>query len=478
MLWLGFYFPQLPLDVFAADGEAVPLAVTRRDGGRDVIDRCNSLAREGGICAGMPLPGALALLPGLQVRQRDRNRERQAMEALAGWAWQYSSRISFDPLLMLLEAGASLKLFGGFSALLEQMRRDQPCMDCLQHWALAPSPMAASLLARARPGACIHDRGRLVEQLADIPLQNLTRNSQARELMRGIGLSSIGDCLGLPRPELARRAGPELMLLLDRLLGRTPDPRPLWRPPEVFSQRLLLLSEISHASALLFPARRLVASLCGFLRGRGGAVQHLQWRFLHRDAEPTRMEQGLLRPSREAEHILELFRQSLERLELPGAVVEMELQVADWQVLQEEAGDLFPCGQGARDEKFLERLRARLGNEAVRGIQVQADHRPERAWRYCKPMETTEAGGRISAWHARQPVWLLPGPQLLSLRHGRPWHEGELQLREFSQRMESGWWDGNDVQRDYYRASNPAGRQLWIYRERRSGNWFLQGFFD
>ncbi len=478
MRWLGFYFPQLPLDVFASDGEAVPLAVTRRDGGRDVIDRCNSLAREQGICAGMPLPGALALLPGLQARQRDRNRERQAMEALAGWAWQYSSRISFDPLLMLLEAGASLKLFGGFSALLEQMHQDQPCMDCLQHWALAPSPMAASLLARVRPGACIHDRGQLVEQLADIPLQNLTQNSRTLELMRGIGLSSIGDCLGLPRPELARRVGPELMLLLDRLLCRTPDPRPLWHPPEVFSQRLLLLSEINHASALLFPARRLVASLCGFLRGRGGVVQHLQWRFLHRDAEPTLMEQGLLRPSREVEHILELFRQSLERLELSGAVMEMELQVADWQALQEDADDLFPCGQGVQDEKFLERLRARLGSEAVRGIQVQADHRPERAWCYCEPMETAETGGRVSAGHARQPVWLLPRPQLLSLRHGRPWYEGELQLQEFSQRMESGWWDGEDVQRDYYRASTPVGRQLWIYRERRSGNWFLQGFFD
>ena len=478
MLWLGFYFPQLPLDVFAADGEAVPLAVTRRGSGREVIDRCNDLAQEQGIHAGMPLQAALALQPDLQIRERDKERERQALEALAGWAWQYSLCISFDPLLILLEAGASLKLFGGFSALLEQMRRDQPCADCLQHWALAPSPMAASLLARSQPGTRIDDRRRLVEPLADIPLRNLTRDPRVLELMRGIGLSSIGDCLRLPRPELARRAGPELIVLLDRLLGRAPDPRPLWHPPETFSQRLLLLSEISHASALLFPARRLVMSLCAFLRGRGGAAQHLQWHFLHRDAEPTLMEQGLLRPSREAEHILELFRQSLECLELPGAVVEMMLQVDEWQELQEGADDLFPCSRGAQDDGFLERLRARLGSEAVQGIQAQGDHRPERAWRYRRPMEAAKTREWVSAWHTRQPVWLLPRPQLLSERQGRPWHEGELQLQEFSQRLESGWWDGEDVARDYYRASNPAGRQLWIYQERRSGRWFLQGFFD
>jgi protein ImuB len=59
-----------------------------------------------------------------------------------------------------------------------------------------------------------------------------------------------------------------------------------------------------------------------------------------------------------------------------------------------------------------------------------------------------------------------------------PCYQGQLQLQGKSQRIESGWWDGHDVQRDYYRAINPAGRKCWIYRDRQSGNWFLQGFFD
>jgi len=145
MLWLGFYFPQLPLAIFAGGKESVSLAVTRREKGREVIDRCNALAQEQGIRAGMALNTALALQEDLQVRERNRKREQKLLEALAGWAWQYSSRISFDPLLILLEVGASLKLFGGFSALLEHMRRHPPCPDCLQYWALAPTPMAAAL---------------------------------------------------------------------------------------------------------------------------------------------------------------------------------------------------------------------------------------------------------------------------------------------------------------------------------------------
>ena len=46
------------------------------------------------------------------------------------------------------------------------------------------------------------------------------------------------------------------------------------------------------------------------------------------------------------------------------------------------------------------------------------------------------------------------------------------------ERIESGWWDGNDVARDYFVARNPAQSLLWIYRERREGGgWYLHGFF-
>jgi len=46
------------------------------------------------------------------------------------------------------------------------------------------------------------------------------------------------------------------------------------------------------------------------------------------------------------------------------------------------------------------------------------------------------------------------------------------------ERIESGWWDGHDVMRDYFVAANPSDALLWIYRERSEGaRWFLHGFF-
>jgi protein ImuB len=53
-----------------------------------------------------------------------------------------------------------------------------------------------------------------------------------------------------------------------------------------------------------------------------------------------------------------------------------------------------------------------------------------------------------------------------------------LSLLTGPERIESGWWDGHDIARDYFVACNPAEAMLWIYRERRAkGQWYLHGFF-
>ena len=46
------------------------------------------------------------------------------------------------------------------------------------------------------------------------------------------------------------------------------------------------------------------------------------------------------------------------------------------------------------------------------------------------------------------------------------------------ERIESGWWDGADVTRDYFVAGDGSGARLWVFRERRDWTrWFLHGVF-
>jgi protein ImuB len=43
------------------------------------------------------------------------------------------------------------------------------------------------------------------------------------------------------------------------------------------------------------------------------------------------------------------------------------------------------------------------------------------------------------------------------------------------ERIESGWWDGDEAGRDYFIAQLRDASLAWIYREREG--WFLHGLF-
>jgi len=63
------------------------------------------------------------------------------------------------------------------------------------------------------------------------------------------------------------------------------------------------------------------------------------------------------------------------------------------------------------------------------------------------------------------------------VRDGLPCWQGALELEGERERIESAWWAGGGVARDYFVARTRAGERLWIYRDLRSNRWFIQGFF-
>jgi protein ImuB len=46
------------------------------------------------------------------------------------------------------------------------------------------------------------------------------------------------------------------------------------------------------------------------------------------------------------------------------------------------------------------------------------------------------------------------------------------------ERIETGWWRGGCVRRDYYQVETTAGGRYWLFRELNSGRWFLHGKFS
>ena len=134
-------------------------------------------------------------------------------------------------------------------------------------------------------------------------------------------------------------------------------------------------------------------------------------------------------------------------------------------------------GAAVQAPQLIERLRARLGPEAVYGLGMVDDHRPEAAWRVREPVVTT-SGWDNFAIRDRSPLWLLPKPRQLNERDGLPRRRGPLRLLGEAERIETGWWDGGEIARDYYTAVDARGARLWVFREREPPHgWFLHGVF-
>jgi len=487
--WLAIYLPRLPLEALAVGGGgARPLVVVEGQRGRQLIVLCNAAATAAGITPGMRSGVARALSAGLEVRVSDEQRELSALEGVAIWAGKFSSQVVLDvPGGILLELGGSLRLFGGVDRLLPQIRAGLHELGYTALLSLAPTPAGAMLLASDGREDVLDGLQGLRKALLPLPLRRLPLASGQQDQLGRLRLKCVGDLLRLPAADLGSRLGQGFMDYLEQLLGRSPDPRSPFQPPTRFQRQLELPAEVQNVSALLFASHRLLLELSGFLIARQAGTQHLLWHLQHATLPATRFRLGLLSPERNPKRFQILLQERLERVLLPAPVTGIGLRVEDIRplatgrlsLLRDEYGE---NGEDREDRQLLERLQARLGKEAVSCISLVSDHRPERAWCRRIPKEIPRlrpAGpGQTFLPLAPRPLWLLAEPLPLEMRDGWPWLDGRLELEPERERIESGWWDGRLVARDYFVACSPEGKRFWIYRDiRGKRGWYLHGFF-
>jgi protein ImuB len=595
VLWLALHLPLLPLEALggargadkrdaAAEKSPAPPVVTQRRGAR----RWVIAAAEAAVAPGTDWSTVQLLQPTLRAVERRPRAEREAMQALAAWAYRYGSELIWEiaeheadygvPCALLwIEIGASLRLYGGLDGLLANFDAAFGETGHRGQRGVAPTPEAAALLARIGSTAPVLERAALAPVLGVLPLTALALAPSMHEALKSVGLSRIGELLQLPAAALGRRHGPQLVEHLDRLLGRRPDVRPRYRLPPRYQRRFDLLGEVEHSEGLLFPLQRLTRELADYLRARDTGLQEFRVVLHHgrgsggRPQPDTHLALRLATPAREAERLLRVLREQLARQPLPAPVRALRLQAEQFIEPGPGQGDLFNSSHGDDEawSQLLEKLVARLGADAVTALGLVADHRPERCWqtRACEPqmknpvripavsggvatrlqaptsataaVESAAAvpprrgvkavqkqnerqapayaaaeerdtspvqpghgaapawerdglqapasaptvpgtvspvqpgHGAAPAWErdglqaAARPIWLIDPPRLLPCAP---------QQIDNAERIEGGWWDGGDVSRDYYHAELHGGR-FWVYQDRNSQSWFLQGIW-
>jgi protein ImuB len=487
MLWVALELPALPLQIAERAGASpLPLVISEGGGQRPTVACANEAARAAGIREGQAVAAARALAGELKVIAREAAREREALERFAAWAGQFTPMVSLEPQGLALEVASSLTLFGGHARLAAAIRRGVRELGYRATLGIAPTPLAARLFARAEAqGLAVRGctaQETLHERLADLPLFLLDWPQKTLTHLTDLGILRLRDMLLLPAEGVARRFGPEITRSLEQLLGRAPDPRAPYEPPPRFRARLELPAEADGVEALAFPLRRLLLELEGYARARGCGVQRLLLALEHGRRARTRMPLDFACAEREADFILAIAREKLGRLTLAAPTIALSLR-ADALLAYAPCESTWLPGakeQAIDAERLVQRLSARLGEGKVFGIALGDDHRPEKDW---KPGTDHVSSKRDSLQNVvcprfPRPTWLLNRPHRLITQEGHPAYQGTLTLAAGPERIESGWWDGEEVRRDYYVARNARGETFWIFREHRDpGAWYLHGVF-
>lgn len=490
MLWACIALPQLALDAVLRrlPDTAPPLALVSGPMQLRRLHAVNPAAAQAGLIPGMRLSAAHALLADVAMHEYDPGDESRCQRFLAAWAYRHSSQVSAQwPGAILFEVGASLRLFGPWPRFEARLRDELAQLGFSHAIALAPTPRAARVFAGLRDGFAVTGLPAMQAALAGVAVRRAALPGDVGERLHRMGVRSLAAVRALPRDALRRRFGMDLLDHLDRLYADADDPLACYAPPDHFDGRVELGHEVASHQALLFPLRRLIHDLAIHLSIRDGGVQRFTLRLEHdarhaqesheadREHAPhpphTDVVVGLLAAERDAGLLFDLARSRLERAALPAPVIAVRLLARELPPFVPATRDLFDPrpAQAVPWPQLRERLRARLGEASVYRVAPASDPRPERAWQ--RAGEAAGTGTMATApLRPPRPTWLLPRPV--------PLRDRRLRLIAGPERLESGWWDGDDARRDYYVVETSQGQRAWAYAMpgEREG-WMLHGWF-
>jgi protein ImuB len=411
--------------------------------------------------------------------------------ALSWQALRFTPRVARVDEAIVLEAGASERLFGGRKRLLRRLLEEAGELQ-VQGWAAGATALSALALLRLKRAA----QEAPAEIPQGLPLWTLTAARAHLPTLERIGCTTLGQLRSLPRAGVSRRFGAGLLQALDSAFGERPE-RFAWTAlPVSFDETGELQSLATSAPDLMAGAQHLLTLLQAWLQARnlGVLAVELEWtldlrrldgKLLPRD---ERMELRTGQPTQDMRHLRRLAAEQLARSTISAPANALRLRTLDTVPWGGVTTSLLPEDNkpGEKLHQLVERLSVRLGEHNVVMPQPLQDHRPEcmQAWRPARVAGAAQAVQEAAA-DTLYPSWLLRAPLRLQVKGDKPFYQGPLQLLTRARRIEAAWWDAQRSEpalRDYFIARSASAGLLWVYRERLAADqdraqWFLHGLY-
>lgn len=514
---LAIYIPFLSIDRLRVSGDVdVPIATIAPNGQTMRIVHVNVAAREARVRCGQTLADAKAIVPELVTFDADPTADREVLEGLAIWAQRFSPVVHIeDDNTLLLDVTGCARLFRGEDRLAFRAVDELDKSGFSTHVAIADTPGAAWAIAHAhREPVVVTDPGAGVGDLTSLPVWSLRIDEKTTLALHKIGVRTVASLLHLPRSSLASRFGDALLTRLDQATGELPEVLTPYRARPVLVRKTGFGAPTDRLDVLIEAVSHITERFCTALDRKTAGVRSVFLTFSCPDVETeagrqtqhVTLEISLSQPTRSASHLLSLLKVRLDTLQLLAPADSLSLWTRETFPLDDVQVELFDTGTQDNREigDLLDRLAVRLGRNAVMRSEPISDHQPEHAFGYVPAvgcdavasrtgrekmhrLQTGSTRGEVIVT-ATRPLRLLSQPcQIVTtsvVPDGPPvsfrYHGMQHAITHCvgCERIETGWWRGRHVRRDYYRVTTDRGQRVWIFREHDSCKWFLHGLFD
>jgi protein ImuB len=419
-----------------------------------------------------------------------------ALSKLADWCQRFSPVVGIEGSdSLMLDLTGCTHLFGG------ERRFARRFCRAIEHLGLSVRTAVANTIGTAWGVANFGNETMVVTAsgqqdavLAALPIAALRLPETVVQTLQELDVRRIEQLRTLPRASLPSRIGPDVARRLDQALGNTPEltaPVRLPQPAEASWEGEHPASDRRELEAVL---QRLVEQVVDELAAGRDGVQRLEIRLSSTNKRDVELTVGLLHASRSIPHLMSLVRAKLERLTLDGEIARVQLIVAATAPMASHQARLFACANDSADLRELERLidllNNRLGPQRVVRPRLCPDPQPEFAVEWT-PLLETDSGQQAAEFDLPalpRPLRLLDPPRPIQVTSIVPDGPPIRLFRNTEtlpitrcwgpERIETGWWRGGAVRRDYYSVETECGCRLWLYRRIEQGDWFLHGEFE
>ena len=472
-------------------------------------------------------------------------RARMAIADSVAASWALAHEATMRPLGVMREEIRQLPCGGQSPELLRKTNLAEKLEGEGSEWSSGGiQDMACSSKRVFYGGLIIRGDESTARAIEELPVQSLRLATDTVSTLARLGVVSLSQLLSLPRSGLATRLGPELVRRLEQVQAEVDEPLKVHQAEAEYSVTLALEYPTTDLEILTDRLKRLVSQLTSQLMVQQRGVLRLRCCMELSGTKKTSLDVGLFAPTVDADHLSGLVVNQLESVRIQEKVERLSLLVTLSGALRSSQASFFELEEnsssatgmtGVAISRLVDALTGRMGRERVGYLELQNDPLPERAFevlplagnasspvvkrrkktrkrssnRWADNVESVINRSLVkpTAGDAlRRPLSLLADP--LPLRVA--WHETDFSLRVSSsrlpqrirfngvdhqvlnhwgpERIESGWWRGKSIRRDYYRVETDQGEWWWIFRNlvsraelqknRTSYRWMLHGRFS